>query len=183
MGLNGLRFFVTLVGLSYKNERSPLRLTLRRSVVKKPLLILIVFCGLFSSGCAKSSKQTVYTGPQLNDVEYAKKVFQLPTEGDEAVKVMIDWEHLKMAGVDVGAMYRNTSGDDLRDKNATDFIKGYSNSFKKSGSTAESLSNWREQSRDATNTVVAADGQMGQRLLITVTHINGQQKVSLFELK
>jgi PBP1b-binding outer membrane lipoprotein LpoB len=152
--------------------------------VRKSIPVLIVLCGLFLSGCAKSSsKQYNYTGPQLNDIDYAKKVFQLLADGDEAVKSMIDWEHLKMMNVDVGAMYTKTSGDDARDKNVTDFIKGYSTSFKKTGGSINNLSNWREQSRDATNTVVAADGQMGQHLFITVSHPNNQQKVSTFELK
>ena len=151
--------------------------------MKKSILMLIVLCGLLLSGCAKSSKQAVYTGPPLNDVEFAKKVFQLLGDGDEMVKAMIDWERLKMMGIDVGAMYRGTSGDDARDRETTAFIKSYSRSFKSKGGNVETLSNWREQSRDATNTVVASDSQMGQLLLITVSHLNGQQKVSVVELK
>ncbi len=126
---------------------------------------------------------SVYTGPPLNDIEYAKKVFQLLGDGDESVKSMIDWEHLKMMGVDVGALYTNTRGDAARDIETSSFIRGYSNSFKKSGGSVANLTNWREQSRDATNTVVAADSQRGQLVLITITHINGQQKVSTLELK
>jgi PBP1b-binding outer membrane lipoprotein LpoB len=136
-------------------------LKVRRSKVKKSIVGLIVLCGLLLSGCAKSSKQMTYTGPPLNDIEYAKKVFQLLGDGDESVKSMIDWEHLKMMGIDIGTMYTNTSGEDARDKNLSDFIRGYSTSFKRSGGKFENLSNWREQSRDATNTVVAADSQMG----------------------
>lgn len=151
--------------------------------MKKSILGLIVLCGLLLSGCAKSSNQAVYTGPPLNDIEFAKKTFQLLGDGDEMAKSMIDWEHLKMMGIDVGAMYTKTSGDAARNKETSEFIRGYSNSFKKSGGNVEALTNWREQSRDATNTVVAADVPMGRLLLITVTHINGQQKVSTVELK
>jgi hypothetical protein len=152
--------------------------------MRKSILFLIAFCCLLLSGCAKSSNvATVYTGPPLNDTEYAKKVFQLLADGDEAVKVMIDWEHLKMLGVDIGALYTKTSGDEARDKEVTEFIRGYSKSFKSKGATADSVSNWHEQSRDASNTVVAADNSRGQQLLMTVTHINGQQKVSVLELK
>lgn len=136
--------------------------------MKKSVLLLIVLCGLLLSGCAKSSQQSVYTGPPLNDIEFAKKVFQLLGDGDEMVKSMIDWEHLKMMGVDVGAMYTKTSGDAARDKETSEFIRGYSRSFKGSGGSVDNLANWREQSRDATNTVVAADTQRGQLVLITV---------------
>ena len=151
--------------------------------MKKSILIVIVLCGLLLGGCAKSDKPAGYTGPPLNDVEFAKKVFQLLAEGDETVKVMIDWENLKMMGFDVGKMYKNTSGEAARDRELTNFIKGYSNSFKKGGVGVEALTNWREQSRDATNTVVAADGPAKTQLLTTVTHINGHQKVSLMEMK
>ena len=151
--------------------------------MKKSILVLIVLCGLLLSGCSKGSKQMTYTGPQLNDIDYAKKVFELLGDGDESVKSMIDWENLKMMGIDVGAMYRSTSGEDARDKNLSDFIRGYSTSFKRSGGNIANLANWREQSKDATNTVVAADTQAGQHVFITVTHINNQQKVSTLELK
>ncbi len=138
-----------------------------------------------STGGRTSSTRpsSVYTGPPLNDIEYAKKVFQLLGDGDESVKAMIDWEHLKMMGVDVGAMYRNTSGDAAREIETSSFIRGYSSSFKKSGGSVANLTNWREQSRDATNTVVATNTPAGQLVLITVTHSNGQQKVSTIELK
>lgn len=151
--------------------------------MKKSIPVLIILCGLLLSGCAKSSnKPYVYNGPPLNDVEYAKKTFQLLADGDETVKGMIDWEHLKMLGIDVGELYTKTS-DAQRDKETSDFIRSYSNSFKQRGGRVENFSNWREQSRDATNTVVVADVQMGQHILITVTHINGQQKVSTLEIK
>jgi len=88
-----------------------------------------------------------------------------------------------MMGVDVGAMYKSTSGDDARNRETTNFIRGYSTSFKKSGGTVEALTNWREDSRAGTNTVVAADIRSSQRLLITVAHIDGQQKVSTLEIK
>ena len=151
--------------------------------MRKSILVLIALCSLLLSGCAKSSQPTAYTGPPLNDVEYAKKVFQLLADGDDSVKPMIDWEHLKMMGVDVGAMYTSTSGEAARDKETTNFIRGYSNSFKKSGGTVEALTNWREDSRAGANTVVAADIRSGQRLLITVAHVDGQQKVSTLEIK
>jgi hypothetical protein len=151
--------------------------------VRKSILLLSVLCCVLLSGCAKSNQQTAYTGPPLNDIEYAKEVFRLLAEGDKSVKVMVDWEHLKMLQIDAGAIYSKISGETARDKYLDGFIEGYSKSFKDSGGRVENLSNWREQSRDASNTVVVADTQAGQRLLITVAHINGQQKVSTIDLK
>jgi hypothetical protein len=151
--------------------------------MKQTILFLFLLAGLLLSGCSKSGKQAVYTGPPLNDVEFAKRVFSLLAEGDEAVLVMVDWAHLKMIGVDVGRMYLNISGDSARDKFLKGFISGYSKSFKERGGSVDNVSNWRELSRDASNTIVTADGPGGKPLLMTVAHVNGQQKVSTLELK
>jgi hypothetical protein len=155
--------------------------------VKRSIVILIVLCGFLLAGCSRSSssiKKSVRTGPPVSDIEFAKEVFQLLQDGDMAAEDLLDWEHLNMVGVaDVGPMYSQISGEDSRARFRKGFINGYSSSFKKSGGSVVSLSNWREQSRDATNTQVAADGPGGKLLLLTVTHIDGQQKISTFELK
>jgi hypothetical protein len=152
--------------------------------VKRSIVILIALCGLLLGGCSQASKKSVRTGPPVNDIEFAREVFTLLQDGDMAAEDMLDWEHLNMSGVaDVGSMYRQINGEDARARFRTGFINGYSSSFKKSGASVASLSNWREQSRDATNTQVAADGPGGKLFLMTVTHIDGQQKVSAFDLK
>jgi hypothetical protein len=154
---------------------------LRRSKVKQSILILIVLCGLLLGGCAKSSNQPAfYTGPPLNDTEFAKEVFRLLAEGDEGVTPMLDWEHLNLLGNDIGTVYK---GNNNQPKFINDFISSYSRSFKARGGKAENASNWREHSRDANNTVVAADNQAGQSMLITVTHVDGHQKVTKMELQ
>jgi hypothetical protein len=143
-----------------------------------------MLCGLLFSGCKSSSKQIARTGPPKNDVEFTREVFQLLAEGDEAAAEMLDWEHLTLNGVlDAGAAYRQINDDAGRDRFRKAFIKGYADSFKNSGGKVENVSNWREQSRDSSNTVVVADGASGKLLLMTVTHIDGQQKVSTFDLK
>ncbi|HUQ32950.1 MAG TPA: hypothetical protein VM095_12595 [Pyrinomonadaceae bacterium] len=154
--------------------------------MKGSTVILIGLCGLLLTACSQSGspKKTVRTGPPVNDVEFAREVFELLQDGDMAAEDLLDWEHLNMVGVaDVGPMYSKISGEDSRARFRKGFINGYSSSFKKSGGSIVSLSNWREQSRDATNTQVAADGPGGKLLLLTVTHIEGQQKISTFELK
>lgn len=153
--------------------------------MKQSISILIVLAGLLLSGCTKSvNTQAVYTGPPLNDTEFAREVFRLLAEGDTAVTPMIDWEHLNMLGVDVGAMYRGVPGEgEARPNFIKSFINSYSRSFKVKGGSAANASNWREQSRDASNTIVAADGPNGKVMLTTITHMGGHQKVSSVEVK
>lgn len=153
--------------------------------MKQSISILIVLTGLLLSGCAKSSnKPAVYTGPPLNDTEFAKEAFRLLAEGDEAAAAMLDWEHLHMLGVDVGAMYRRVADSgNARPEFIKGFIASYSRSFKSKGGSVVNASNWREHSRDAANTVIATDNQAGKAMLITVTRIDGHQKISRMELK
>jgi hypothetical protein len=154
--------------------------------VKKSSLILIVMCGLLLGGCGKGggASEPRYAGPAKNDVDFAKDAFHLLGEGDQSVEGMIDWEQMNMVGVaDVGSMYRPINGESGRRAFRKSFIAGYSKSFKGGGGTTANLTNWREQSRDASRTVVAADGHEGKMILITVAHADGQQKVTAFELK
>jgi hypothetical protein len=154
--------------------------------VKQSAFIFITLCGLLIGvGCKNEKRASApRTGPAKNDVEFAREVFQLMQEGDMTVEDMLDWEHLNMIGVaDVGPMYRQMDGEEMRARFRKGFINGYSSSFKKSSGRTVSLSNWREQSRTPTDTQVAADGPGGKLLLMTVTHIDGQQKISTFDLK
>ena len=153
--------------------------------MKKSILILIIACGFLFMGCkGGTAKQHVRpAGPPKSDVDFAKEVFQMMGDGDVNVVDMLDWENLKMVGVDVGAQYKSVTSDSERETFQESFLRGYSNSFKSSGGNAAGMKNWREQSKDASNTVVAGDVPNGQTLLITVTHTNGLQYVSSLQIK
>jgi hypothetical protein len=151
--------------------------------VKQSILIFILFGGLMLTGCKAFSKKTTQSGAQKTDPEFAKEVFNLLAQGDNAAADMIDWEHLSMTGIDAGALYRVIKDESARENFRKSFIDGYSNSFKKTGGSPAVLTNWREQSKDGTNTMVAADGPNGKVLMMTVAHIDGQQKVSSLDIK
>ena len=153
--------------------------------MKKSILILIITCGFLFIGCkGGTTRQHVRpAGPPKSDVDFAKDVFQMMGDGNTDVIDMLDWENLKMVGVDIGEQYRAASGDSAREAFQESFLRGYSNSFKSSGGNAAAMKNWREQSKDPSNTVVAGDVPNGQTLLITVTHTNGQQYVSSLQIK
>jgi hypothetical protein len=146
--------------------------------------ILIFICAFLVIGCkGKQSGARTNSGPPKSDVDFAKDTFKLLADGDLAAAEMIDWEHLNVAGMDAGASYRALSNEAGRKGFHESFIRSYSSSFKSSGGNAGALSKWREQSKDASQTVVAADAPNGNSILITVSHPEGQQKVSVLALK
>jgi hypothetical protein len=136
------------------------------------------------AGCkGGSSKKPVRTGPVKSDVDFAREVFNLMAEGNIAAAEMIDWEHLNVAGMDAGATYRVLGSDAAKENFRKSFINGYSTSFKSSGGNVDAVKSWREQSKDSSKTIVAANGPNAGTLLITITYIDGQQYVSALELK
>lgn len=152
---------------------------MRRSI---SILIIICCCGFLAAAC-KSSKKSARTGPPKSDVDFARDVFRMMAEGDMAVEEMIDWEHLSVAGMETGSTYKALNSEASRENYRKSFIKGYSSSFKSSGGSVDVLSNWREQSKDSSRTIVAADWPEGKSLLVTVSHADGQQSVSALEIR
>ena len=152
--------------------------------MRKSILILLCVCGLLFTGC-KGTKPSTRTagGPPVSDVDFAKQTLQLLIDGSDDAADMIDWENFKTMGLDVGEQYKKADSDSARDNFRKSFIKGFSNSFKSSGGNASMVTNWREQSKEASTTVVAADGPNRKSLLLTVTHPDGQQKVSALDAK
>lgn len=150
--------------------------------MKQLTLMLIVICGFMLVGC-KLNKKSARTGPPKSDVDFAKEAFRLMAEGDAAASDVIDWEHLSVAGVDAGATYRAMSNETARENFRQSFLRSYSSSFKASGGSVDAATNWREESKDSSKTVVIADGTNGKKLLITVVRADGEQKVSAIDLK
>jgi len=152
--------------------------------MRKSILILICICGLLFTGCKGTKQSTGAAGePPKSDVDFAKQAFQLLANGSDDAADMIDWENFKTMGLDVGEQYKKVDSDSSRDNFRKSFIRGFSNSFKSSGGSVSTATNWREQSKDGSTTVVALDAPNGKTLLITVTHPDGQQKVSALDAK
>lgn len=151
---------------------------------KSVLMLIFIFSGLLFIGCKPTlTPHARPAGPPKSDVDFAKQVFQMMADGDINVADMLDWENLKMAGRDVGAMYKNTTSDSTRDTFQESFLRSYSSSFKSAGGNVSAMTNWREQSKDPSGTVIASDLPNGQTILITVTHKNGLQYVSTVDIK
>ena len=121
---------------------------------------------------------TVPGVPALSDVEFARDVFRRMAEGDPAVEPMLDWETLRMPGGDVASEYNEIADEENRAEFRREFLKGFATSFKASGGSAESATNWREESKGQGGTQVATDSPTGNTLVFTVVRKDGRQKIS-----
>lgn len=142
------------------------------------LCLLAVLSSCSHSGSAGSSSTS---GVVKTDVDFAKDVFTSLANGDTAVENLIDWETFTSLGINVASQYNAQPNEAAKGGFRTGFITSFSKSFQATGARAESLTNWRVQSQDATKTVVAADTPKGAVLLITVGKRDGQQKVTELE--
>lgn len=118
------------------------------------------------------------TKPAKTDAMFAKDAVEGLLNGDAAAADAFDWENLKIPGANAGEAYRTMPDEENKQAFRKDLIERYSKSFKASGSSVNSLTNWREQSKNGEITTVAADTATGKIMQVTVTHKGGQQKVS-----
>ena len=118
------------------------------------------------------------TRPAKSDDAFARDTVVRLLDGDTSVEGAFDWENLKVPGSDVGAPYREMPDDENRQAFRKGFIERFSASFKETGASASDLKNWREQSKKADVTTVVADAPNGKSVVVSVSHTNGQQKVT-----
>jgi len=141
--------------------------------MKRRILIFII--GLISIinlfGCAKIE----------TDLQFSKRVFEGLCNGNRWVEKSIDWEHLKAMGVDVGNTYSGIIAERDRADYRKMFFYNLSYTFKASGGKTSAFTNWRVESRDANNTVVAVDTPSGKALLLTLSYKGGKRKLSAIQ--
>ncbi len=110
-------------------------------------VIWILSFGIFLSGCAFE-----------NDVDFARRILNDLINGRYSARTSLDWPHLKMMFVDVGAQYSKFQSDEARLNYERSFITNFSQGFKEKGGKIKNFSNWRlEQSRDPKCVLVEAD--------------------------
>lgn len=132
------------------------------------------------ASCGSNQNQSsapVGTKPKT-DLEFAKTAFTVLANGDTAADSVLDWEHFNSGGINVGMKYNTMADDAAKAGFRKGFINSFSNAFKGTGARAESLTNWRVKSQDATQTVMAADTPAHKTLLITISKPGGQQKIA-----
>lgn len=136
------------------------------------LLLTILLCPVLA-GCSKDAPN--------GDLQFAQNAFPALAKGDANAESMIDFDNLRMAGMDVGKIYAGMPNETEKSAFRRSFITGFSSSFQGTGASADSFKNWRVQSADAAKTIVAVDGPKGG-ITLTVSHRDNQQRISGLEL-
>jgi hypothetical protein len=160
--------------------------------MKRSLLLFLLAAGCcLSSGCGAKNQtaggasnagsvngDTAGARAAKTDLVFARETVEGLLGGDAAVADALDWENLKVPGMDVGESYREMPEDENPDEVREEFIANFSESFKESGASVSDLKNWREQSKEGERTIIAADATTGKTMRVAVVRRDGRQLVS-----
>lgn len=136
-------------------------------------LALVATSALFLNSCKDGNANA--------DVGFAKDTFTSLVRGDSAVANDIDWETFNSLGVPVGPRYIGIKSEPERKSFKTGFITQFSASFRDSGGSIDSFTNWRETSHDENHTVVTADSADGS-LQLTVSERDSLKRLSAINI-
>jgi len=144
----------------------------------KLIRLMLVFAAPF---CFLSCEKGGTTFSTKGDVTLAKETFAELVRGDSSVATKIDWPIFTSLGNNVGAQYSALPTSVDKEKFVNLFITQFSTSFRESGGTMDSFTNWRVSAHDSTKTEVAADSPNGA-LVITVSERDGVERVSALNI-
>lgn len=131
-----------------------------------------------AKGGSGAGGNTTAAKPLKDDVVFAREAVEGLLAGDVGAAESFDWENLKVPGANAGEAYREMPDEENRVEFQKGFIEKFSESFKRSGASTDDLKNWREQSREGENTVVAVDTKTGKTMRVSVVRREGRQFVS-----
>ncbi len=134
---------------------------------------LVASSTLFLNSCKKDDGNA--------DVGFAKSTFAALVRGDSSVANDIDWETFNALGVPVGSQYVALKTEPEMESFKTGFITQFSASFRDSGGSIDSFSNWRATSHDENHTVVTADSAEGS-LQLTVSERDSLRRLSVMQI-
>jgi hypothetical protein len=130
-------------------------------------LIVISIIFIFSSG--------------KSEVRLCQQVFLGLLTGRQSVENFLDWENIKVIGLNVGKLYSSLPDEKQKADYRKAFFKSLSVSFKKAGGRPELYTNWRIKGKNGSETIVAADYiDKAKTLLFTLVQ-NGRKKITLIQ--
>ncbi len=125
-------------------------------------------------GCSKESDNA--------DIRFAKATFFSMVNGT-ADERAIDWEIFRSPTDDLGAIYKALPNDTEKASFRKQFLSGFAGSTPNIKANPNGITNWRVQSENPPETIVAADMQKGVVLLITISKRDGKQKLSAMKIE
>lgn len=121
------------------------------------------------AGCTEESDNA--------DVRFAKTTFFSMVNGT-ADETAIDWENFVSPTKDLGPIYKALPNDAERALFRKQFLAGFAISTPNIKANPDGIRNWRAQSENPSETIVAADMQDGHVLLLTISKRDGKQRLS-----
>lgn len=154
-------------------------------------MVVVACLGLFAWGMYESSTpgfqatQTAQSATRAvasqteaaTDIAFAKKALESLAGGDTAAEDLIDWETFWAGNVNVGRLYRAQVTEQAKADFRRSFIADFARGFRATGAIVVAASNWRIQSHDSGQSVIAADGANGT-LHLTIANRDGRQKLT-----
>lgn len=153
--------------------------------MKTPQLIAFGCLAMVATlqSCSKSGDEAGGDAGGNADVRFAKTAFFSMVNGSSEVETMIDWEAFQAMGDDLGKDYRALATDAEKIAARKSFLAGFSASVPNIKANPGAITNWRVQSETPSETIVAANMQLGPVLLLTVSKRDGKQKISAMQIK
>lgn len=141
--------------------------------MKTITVALAAASAFFLASCKNADEQA--------DITFAKKTFSSLVRGNSTVLSDIDWETLNSLGVPVGPQYLAIKTEPEKESFKTGFVTQFSASFRDSGGSIDSFSNWRATSHDENKTVITANSAEGS-LKLTVSLRDSKRRLSALEI-
>lgn len=132
--------------------------------IRITVIIGLIF---FMAGCAQPE----------TDLQFTRRVFNGLCSGERRVESSIDWENFRAMGIDVGQDYAHLATEKERRDYRKLFLNGFTYTFKVSGIRASVFTNWRAQSTDVNNAIMAADTPSGKVLLFVISYKDIERKL------
>lgn len=152
----------------------------RKITMKTITLIALLVSPLLLTNCKETRRGIANAKEDLataGDVSFAKGTFESLARGDSAAADKIDWPVFTFLGQNIGATYTAFPTAVEKEKFITGYITQFATSFRESGGSIDSFTNWRVVTHDSQKTEVAADGTSGV-MTILVSERDNVEKVS-----
>jgi hypothetical protein len=143
--------------------------------MKHLLASLPLFAALSLTSCDKTATGTA------GDVSFAKSAFVALAKGDTAAQDMIDWPTFTAPGENVAAKYNAIPTETEKAQFRSEYVTGFATSFRQSGGSVDSFTNWTVTFHDSTRTEVTAQSPNGL-LKLTVSERDSAEKLSAIDV-